>query len=149
MYAVRNNGHGFLSSCWPGRPGATCLGRILEIPAGDATLVFGQVKHTHDIVNKNGDVTTTVVLGEVSTLGVHAVVSRCQPYTRMLWYVYRVERCPTNNSLDARRKGLCFMPIAINAINPTVFDEAYSSTAHVSVIQHVVLLLFTTYSIRT
>ena len=112
MYAVRKNGRGFLSSCWPGRPWATCLGRILEIPAGDATLVFGQVKHTHDIVNKNGDVTTTVVLGEVSILGVHAVVSRCQPYTRMLWYTFTKSKdVLQTNSLNARRNGLCFMPI--------------------------------------
>lgn len=148
MYAVRKNGRGFLSSCWPGRPWATCLGRILEIPAGDATLVFGQVKHTHDIVNKNGDVTTTVVLGEVSILGVHAVVSRCQPYTRMLWYTFTKSKdVLQTNSLTLGERGC--VSCQLSAINPTVFDEAYSSTAHVSVIQHVVLLLFTTYSIRT
>lgn len=34
------------------------------------------MRHTHDIVNKNGDITTTVVFGEVSCIGwLHALVS--------------------------------------------------------------------------
>lgn len=53
----------------------TGFGRVLDTPGGTcisfnavAARASGQVQHTHDIVNKNGDVTTTVVLGEVSLL---------------------------------------------------------------------------------
>lgn len=42
--------------------------------AADVILSLPQVQHTYDIVNKKGEVTTTVVFGEVSTMHLHALV---------------------------------------------------------------------------
>lgn len=74
--------HAACYDCTLGLPGGTYVCVFIVLAAvwcfqlAGAILAFPQVKHTYDIVNKNGDITTTVVFGEVSAVhGLHAVVS--------------------------------------------------------------------------